>query len=201
MYKCECGREFEKCQSYVGHCSHCRIHLGREPKDRFGDSRSWARGKTKENDVRIRKMSESLKGRTGTFLGRHHSAETKAVMAEKARYNAKNHINGWKAGDSRTPNKYEVFTENFLIAHKVRYAKEVNIPQSLLGKSGSYYQLDFLIDDRIDLEIDGTAHNVEHDKIRDSYVSKMYDVYRIQHHDSIETLETKLLEFLSGLES
>ena len=31
MYKCECGRKFEKSQSYVAHCGHCEIHLGRDP--------------------------------------------------------------------------------------------------------------------------------------------------------------------------
>lgn len=49
MYKCKCGREFEKSQSYVAHCSHCKIHLGRDPVDRFGESRAWMKGKTKDD--------------------------------------------------------------------------------------------------------------------------------------------------------
>jgi len=30
MYKCECGREFEKRQSFIGHCGHCKVHLDPE---------------------------------------------------------------------------------------------------------------------------------------------------------------------------
>lgn len=52
MYRCKCGREFEKKQSYVAHCGHCSIHLGRDPVDRFGDSRAWSRGRTKDTDER-----------------------------------------------------------------------------------------------------------------------------------------------------
>lgn len=51
MYKCKCGREFEKSQSYIAHCGHCRIHLGHEPEDRFGESRAWMRGRTVDDPV------------------------------------------------------------------------------------------------------------------------------------------------------
>lgn len=27
MFKCECGKEFEKANSFNGHKSHCKIHL------------------------------------------------------------------------------------------------------------------------------------------------------------------------------
>lgn len=49
MYECECGRTFEKSQSYIAHSGHCEIHLGRKPKDRFGDARAWRRGRTKDD--------------------------------------------------------------------------------------------------------------------------------------------------------
>lgn len=49
MYECECGRTFEKRQSYVAHTGHCEIHLGYKPKDRFGDARAWRRGLTKDD--------------------------------------------------------------------------------------------------------------------------------------------------------
>lgn len=38
MYVCICGREFEKKQSYVAHCGHCKIKrasVGEVPTDRF----------------------------------------------------------------------------------------------------------------------------------------------------------------------
>lgn len=198
MYRCKCGKEFEKSQSYVAHCGHCKINLGREPVDRFGDSRAWSKGLTKETDSRILAVSERLRGKT-PFKGHHHTEETRANMAEIARYNAKNRINGWKSGSSKEPNKYERFTENFLISRGISYEREVTIPQSVLGKKGSYYQLDFLIGGMIDLEIDGSAHDKDHDDLRDSYVNKKYRVYRIRHHDSLEELEIELNRFVSTL--
>ena len=112
MYRCKCGREFEKSQSYVAHCGHCKINLGREPLDRFGDSRAWNRGKTKETDSSVLTISEKLRDKM-PFKDHRHTEESKCKIAETARYNAKNRINGWKSGSSKEPNKYERFTENF----------------------------------------------------------------------------------------
>ena len=196
MYKCKCGREFEKKQSYVAHCGHCKTHLGRDPKDRFGDSRAWSRGLTKETDERIRRMSEESRLREPNFKGKKHNEQTKKIISEKAKYNAKNHLNGWKSGDNRVQNRYEEYTERFLKEHNISYEKEVVIPQSKLGKSGSYYRMDFLINKTIDLEIDGTAHDEHHDEERDYYLGKLYSIYRIKHNDSIELLEEKLNVFL-----
>lgn len=53
MYVCKCGREFEKSQSYVAHCGHCKVHLGREPDDRFGESRRSNLGKHLPNKSKI----------------------------------------------------------------------------------------------------------------------------------------------------
>lgn len=199
-YTCECGRSFTKLQSYVGHCGHCKTHLGHEPTDNFGESRSWAKGKTKETDDRIRRMSERQRANPNmSFLGRHHTEETRRIMSEKARVTARKHRNGWKSGNNRVPNRFESFAEQFLIDNGVSFEKEVVIPQSLLGKQGSYYQLDFLINNEIDLEIDGSAHNVSHDATRDQYISKLYTVHRISHNDSIEQLEAGLNSFISTL--
>lgn len=202
---CECGREFTKSQSLYSHQSHCKIHLGdRYDPERHrgwnvGESRAWAKGKTKDTDPGLRAISEKLKGREGTFKGHHHSEEFKHRQSENARYNAKHHLNGWKSGSSKVPNKYEEFTEQFLISNDVPYRREVTVPQSILGKKGSYYQLDFLINESIDLEIDGSSHDKVHDSERDSYISKLYKVYRIQHFDSIDQLEYELTKFISSI--
>lgn len=206
-FVCECGREFEKSQSLYAHQGRCKIHLG----DRYdpekhkgwnvGDARAWSRGKTKETNDSVAKMSNSLANyyaiHGGSFKGKKHTDEFKSAQSERIKYIATSHMNGWKAGNNKIPNKYEIFTENFLKEKNIPYKKEVVVPQSLLGKKGSYYQLDFLINDIIDLEIDGTSHNKEHDDIRDKYVGKLYKVYRINHNDSLSKLEESLLEFLS----
>lgn len=199
-YVCECGRCFTKLQSYVAHCGHCRIHLGHEPTDNFGESRSWASGKTKETDERIMRMSKRQSERTTkSFLEKHHTEETKKIMSEKARITAREHRNGWKSGNNRIPNRFESFAEQFLIDNGISFEKEVVVPQSLLGKKGSYYQLDFLVNNEIDLEIDGSAHDTDHDAVRDQYISKIYKVHRIDHNDSIEKLKLGLSQFIASL--
>lgn len=210
MYKCECGREFSTTSSYAGHCSHCATHLGREPEDHFGDRRAWSRGKTKDTDERVARAAAQQRERIATgeqrkpFAGMTHSEETKRKMSISARRVAKEGRNGWKCGDSHAQNQYELSTAEFLTEHGIEFKSEVNIPQSVLGKQGSYYQLDFLIDDAIDLEIDSTIHLTNqqkaHDIERDFFVSKRYQVYRIQHYNSLDVLAQKLVEFLNMLE-
>ena len=209
MYKCECGKEFSTTSSYAGHCSHCVTHLGHEPKDHFGDHRAWSRGKTKYTDERINRAAAKQRERYATgkqrkpFAGRKHSEQSKRKMSISARRVAKEGRNGWKCGDSHTQNQYELFTDEFLKKHCIEFKAEVNIPQSMLGKCGPYYQLDFLINNTIDLEIDGTVHLTDcqkaHDIIRDFFVGKRYHVYRIQHYDNLEVLAQKLVEFLDML--
>lgn len=202
-YACKCGRKFTNVQSYVAHCGHCKENLGKDPKDRFGESRAWNKGLSKDTDDRVRSITEKVKldhvEHPEKYIGYLHTEEFKKKQAERARYNAKNRINGWKAGSSTIPNKYEKFTEEFLISRGISYIREFKVSQSLLGKKGSYYQFDFLIDGHIDLEIDGSSHSKEHDYERDNYVSRLYEVYRINHHDSLKELEVELNKFVSNI--
>lgn len=205
---CECGREFTKPQSLYAHQGQCKIHLGdRYVKEkhyarcRIGDRSGWAKGLTKETDPRVKACADAIRGRPGTFTGHTHSKETRQMMSIRARYNAKHHLNGWKSGDNRVPNKYEQFTIEFLDSHHISYEREVPVNRSSVDMSQKgYYQLDFIINNTIDLEIDGSSHNVEHDRCRDDVIQQKYVVYRIQHHDSIETLEKKLFEFLEFIQ-
>lgn len=204
-FKCECGRTFTKSQSYYAHCSHCKIHLGdryNESKhgDRFGDSRSWNKGLTKETNASVKKFSDTLKKNPPRgFLGKHHIYENKVKLSKIAKYNAKNHINGWKAGNNKIQNKYEKFTSEFLTDCNIEFKSEYTLKGSLVGNNTTpYYQLDFLIDNNIDLELDGVgSHNAEHDNIRDTYVSNLYKIYRIKHQNSMDILKQELDKFLN----
>lgn len=210
MYKCECGAEYDSVSKFGGHCAHCRVHLGHDPIDCFGDGGRWSKGRTKHNDERIARMADRRKqliadGKIkAPFSGRTHSEETKRKMSKSATVVANEHRNGWEGGDSRVQNKYELFTEAFLRDNNISYESEVSVKQSEFGKKGSYYQFDFLINGEIDLEIDGTSHLPEsrklHDVERDSYVEKKFTVYRIQHNDNMDVLEAELKKFLQYLQ-
>ena len=210
MYVCECGREFEKSQSYIAHCGHCKTHLGdryskekHSTKYRISDTeRSWSKGLTKYTDERIKKQAEKIQGRVGSFFGRHHTEETKNILSEVGRYNASNHLNGWKSGNSKIQNKYEKFVTQFLIENGIDFVSEVVIPKKELSEQETgYYQLDFLVNGVIDLEIDGSSHNLLHDEIRDSLLSRKYTIYRIRHNDSIEELRNRLEEFVAYIKN
>jgi hypothetical protein len=101
LYKCECGREFNKSQSLNAHFSHCDYHhkcLGTERKGHFSEihhSMGWELTKTPEEIKEcLSKGGKTLrkKFKTGelipSWLGKHHSEETK----DKIRITqAKNH--------------------------------------------------------------------------------------------------------------
>jgi hypothetical protein len=59
------------------------------PSIKNGRHKSWNRGLTKETDERVKKYSESNKGRPGTFKGKKHTAESKRKIGEKLSINNK----------------------------------------------------------------------------------------------------------------
>ena len=97
LYRCECGKEFTSSQSLNGHLCHCQIHcdsIGKQRHDGHKGTCYWE-NKTKEEIKLInRKSKETIlnKFKSGelihSFLGKHHSEETK----DKIRITqAKNH--------------------------------------------------------------------------------------------------------------
>lgn len=56
-YTCKCGKSYEKTSSYAAHTGHCKIYReGKEPIDRFSESRAWSKGLTKKTDERVNKI-------------------------------------------------------------------------------------------------------------------------------------------------
>lgn len=81
MYKCECGKEYEKSQSLNGHFSHCLIHRKGVPGIKRG---AWKL--TKEDFIRAGKtLSDNIKsGKTiPSFKGKRHTEEQKKIFSEK----------------------------------------------------------------------------------------------------------------------
>ena len=208
MYTCECGKSFEKMRSFHGHLRHCQVYL----KDRyipevhgnpFNGKRGWAKGLTKETDVRVKKFADTLKYKHMTgilipnFKGKHHSDVTKAHLASIGKYNASHHKNGWKAGDSRIQNKYEQYAQEYLQRHNIVFIAEKSV-STHRSKGALRYQVDFLINDKIVLELDGSGHNYRGDAERDKFlISQGYIVYHIRHLDSIEILDLELNKFIT----
>lgn len=111
------------------------------------------------------------------------SDETKEKLSNKAKERIENGIHkGWV---SRNIESYpEKFFKKVLENNNIRYELNKPISQKSLGLESQYsYFLDFYIEEgNIDLEIDGEQHKYrqEHDKFRDEFISKQFNVYRIK---------------------
>ena len=83
MYKCECGREFEKAQSINAHYSHCLVHRNGKPEV----SRGGWKISDEVHQKQGRTFSENVKnGKTiPSFRGKHHSLESRQKMANSSK--------------------------------------------------------------------------------------------------------------------
>lgn len=92
---------FSKKLSLYAHYRHCAKYLGHPPAVAFGgaDSRGWAKGLTKDTDSRLAKRSiaskEYYKTHPGTWVGRHHTEESKKKIGESV---SKSRIKGYAEG-------------------------------------------------------------------------------------------------------
>lgn len=213
---CEfCGKQCRSLNSLRQHSTRCKENPNRKDFNKLGEySYNNFKGQNKFTNEIIAKASNSLqrgydsgrvipytKGKVGNFKGKHHTEKTKMRLSEVGRYNASNHLNGWKAGNSKSQNKYEKFTSSFLSDNNINYQSEYVLSTGCKGTPGvaTHYQLDFLINNKIDLELDGSGHNFSGDDKRDAFVNNYYIVHRIKHNDSLELLTTELNKFIKWL--
>lgn len=148
-------------------------------------------------EVRLN-ISNKLKGRTLSEESRKKISEKVKASFEDGRNQA------WK-----TRKNMESYAEKFwrqvLDSNNISYKQEFRIARSEFGlKHGGCFFLDFLIDDKIDLEIDGKQHyelvRQEHDKERDELMkSKGYIVYRIKFINPLNSVlvEKQIKDFLN----
>jgi len=129
MYKCICGKEFEKSQSLNAHYSHCLIHRnGKKPIDRFLNTRNWNKGLSKETDERVKKFGESYSNniKTGKTvpgrLGKHISEKTREILSIKQSINHSGGICKWY--DYRKPNG---ISQKLQGTWEVKFASYLNV--------------------------------------------------------------------------
>jgi very-short-patch-repair endonuclease len=120
----------------------------------------WNKGLTKSQHPSLKKLSDSLVGRTGTFNGRKHTRKTKQKMRESTiRYIQDHHLDG----DLMVPRKgrYESEIISFL---EDSLSISIDTNMQILG----YFPDGFISDLGICLEIDESFHfESEHHRNRD----------------------------------
>lgn len=143
---------------------------------------AWNKGLTIETDERVAKYvnTRKVRGYVSPFKGKHLSEEHKRKTSQSMKRFYKEHpeLVPYKLHHSSKesyPERY--FTKVFYKENIQGYTKEYSV---------SGYFLDFaFIEDKIDLEIDGSQHYVdlkiiEHDKIRTETLTKLgWTVVRI----------------------
>jgi hypothetical protein len=94
--------------------------------------------------------------------------------------------------------KYREFVIDFLSKCNIPFQQDLVMLISSQGdrNTNTYFPIEFLVDNKVNLEIvDSEAPIVDEDK-RDAVISTHYKVYRINHNNSIEALERELYKFL-----
>lgn len=211
MYKCICGKEFEKHQSYVAHCGWCKSKRSQEYIDNKISCMTDNRNKAIIRNTRRRRSIETLikilNNRVWELEGNHYCEYCHKEMKKKyssgrfcssscARSYSSNHPNNinnmearMKAFRNHDDNKGELLFERLLTDHHIDFKREVVFSKASLGfrHESGYYRVDFLIADSIILEIDGSSHDnefsQEHDKIRDErFLNSGYQVVRAKYY-------------------
>lgn len=209
MYKCICGKEFEKVQSLHGHQSHCKINLG----DRYSNYQKSSKMKSdkmlksKQSIAIQREISKANEWREqrnrcevcGKIMEVKYGSGRFCSKSCRLSYCATANNDKRKANISKScikaveegrmvptncnprGNYVERYWKFILSSvYNLKVLPQVRIQKPSISGHNGYYFMDLLVNDKYDLEIDGPYHNEEHDKERDKIISsKGYIVYRV----------------------
>lgn len=153
---------------------------------------NWSKGQTKESHSSVASAAAKLKGRTGTFTGKHHTVETKEKLS-KFRTAYLKDINNRKNLGRHKRSWMETEFEKYLLKHDILgWETEKHFWNADLKKN---YFPDFLFESRkLIIELDGTQHRktTEQDSIRDSWFCQQgYTVVRVPYAEFKQRLFTQ----------
>lgn len=220
-----CNKECKNLNSLTQHELRCKCNPNRRAFNSLGNySTTVKKGQTKQTNEVIAKQAETLKqryangsiepaskGKSGTFLGRRHSEESKRLIGEHVSMSRKQ---GYASGRIKpakgvgrgkysyivTPSKtymlrstYEfVFALYLLLIEKVDFELEaIKVPAIRENIYGNTFLSDFSIDDTI-IEIKGIPSGKDY-YIKESFEAAGYKFIEL-FEDSISRLKVKLTD-------
>lgn len=168
------------CHLFIGNLSinrHLASHNKKENKkpskgkgNHIGH-KAWNKGLTKETDERVKKQSDSLKGKSNGWEGRHHSEETKKKISEIRKKYLEEHPDKvpFVLNHSSKQSYPEKYFEEWLITNNLFCESEFQVGR---------YSLDFAWPDKLFyIEVDGSQHKldwmVKHDLERTAYLESL----------------------------
>lgn len=86
IFKCKCGKEFEKSTSLITHFGHCIVYNNKQKNYEKLNGKyktPWNKGLTKLENESLKRAGEKISLLPGSFLGKHHSKETRQKISEK----------------------------------------------------------------------------------------------------------------------
>lgn len=158
-----CGKECRNLNSLRQHEIRCKEnpdHIEYSPICQKGNP-AWNRGLTKETDPRIQQSVNTLKKKfesgelTPSFLGKHHTEESKRKLAKSGGYRKGSGIgkHGWYKG-FYCDSSWELAFVVYNLEHNIKLIRnKERFPYVFNGKN-YYYIPDFIIDDTL-IEIKG----------------------------------------------
>jgi very-short-patch-repair endonuclease len=208
-----CGKEAKNRNSLCNHERLCKLNPNRQISGlaafnsarKAGEVCSWNAGLTADTDERVRKNTKSIRAyyedHDGTWLGRHHTNETKQLISSKVKKFLEE--NPDMVPYLRNHSSTESYPE--------KYFKEVfnleNINLTYHYRIGTY-ELDFCdINKKIDIEIDGEQHYldtriIDSDKRRTEYLENLgWTIYRVRWSEYQTMNDTERHNIVSEIKS
>lgn len=164
-----CGKLCKNGNSLLNHERLCIQNPNRKPsginhidnlkgyreKIKSGELTIWNKGLTKDTDDRISKASEKIRlhyqTHSGTFLGRHHSSETRKKMSDRAKelnYNERfGYRKSFKYKDVVFQSSYEMKVAMSLDENNIKWEKATNLPYIDNNNVKHYYTPDIYLKD------------------------------------------------------
>lgn len=175
LFECpHCGKKFNKL-GIKTHIWRCHTEEGKKFSP-FKGKTGWNKGQTKETNENVKKYAETLKRKykngeiTGSFLGKHHSEETKKKLSEAVKRN-KNQ----KKFNKHVISKYEQIIIDVLNEHNIKFKHNFTL-KIFTPEKRKFYFLDIaLIDLLVDIETDGWEHDLQERKIHDTKRDKLME--------------------------
>lgn len=193
MYRCICGKEFEKHQSYVAHCGHCKIkHPEHANKKHTCRCAGWNKGLTAATDERVKRNGETyhkrvLEGKIKpAFLGKSIPEETRKKISSSMKGNKNFSVErlgrgkkGWYKG-FYCASRYELAYIVYCLDHNIGIERNKECFEYLYKNEVRRYYPDFIVDNCL-IEIKGY-----HNDLVDIKLSAVDRSIKILHYEDIK---------------